>query len=217
MKPLITLLIPLFLSIGLVGCSSKNQGISEYNKPADYWYEKMLRDIRASDLEGADDKFASLQSEHLNSPLVPEAMLILGRAHMDKREYLLAEFYFEEYLKRFGTLENADFIGYLKLQASFFAFSREALNQQLLLDAIAETEEYIARHPHSRYRPYVDTMLLRLQLANRHLNQEVARIYAIQGKESATQSYKERGDYPWLRSLEVKEPRLPWYRWLLNW
>ncbi|CAE10976.1 outer membrane protein assembly factor BamD [Wolinella succinogenes] len=217
MKPLVNLSLALALALTFWGCSQKSDEAKEYNKPADYWYQRMLREIRASDLEKADDMFASLQSEHINSPLVPEAMLILGRAHMDDREYVLAEFYFEEYLKRFGTSENADFIGYLKLQANFFAFSRETLNQQLLLDSIDEVEEYIKKYPYSRYKPYADTMLLKLHLANLHLNKEIARIYTIQGKEEAAENYRERFKHHWLKEIVSKEPDMPWYRQLFNW
>ena len=37
----------------LTACSSKND--EEYNKPAIYWYNKMLKQIASSDLDAADD------------------------------------------------------------------------------------------------------------------------------------------------------------------
>ena len=75
----------LCLAVLLSACSLKtNSGLDldEVNKSADYWYQNMLKEIRNGDLEKADSYFVSLQSEHLNSPLLSEAMLILGRAHM---------------------------------------------------------------------------------------------------------------------------------------
>ncbi|MGP1449591.1 MAG: outer membrane protein assembly factor BamD [Wolinella sp.] len=216
MKHLLNALIIAILLLFTAGCSQKN-GVDEYNKPADYWYQRMLRDIRSGDLEGADSMFASLQSEHIHSPLVPEAMLILGRAHMDNQEYVLAEFYFEEFLKRYGSSENADFIGYLKLQANFFAFSRESINQQLLLDSINEVESYIKKHPYSRYKPYADTILLKLHLAHIALNREIARIYDIQDKNEAAEIYRNRIQYEWLKSVISKEPDIQWYRKIFNW
>ncbi|MGP1580815.1 MAG: outer membrane protein assembly factor BamD [Wolinella sp.] len=214
MTPLVRLCIAFVVVLSFWGCSKKDLG---YDKPAEYWYKGILREIRVSNLEGADDFFSSLQSEHVHSPLVPEAMLILGRAHMNAQEYLLAEYYFEEYLKRFGTSENADFIGFLKLQANFFAFSRETLNQQLLLDSIALVEEYRAKFPDSRYKPYADTMLLKLQLANLYLNKEIARIYRRQDKDTAAQEYLKRSENEWFGGVSAKDPRIPWYRQLFNW
>ena len=46
----------------LTACSSKND--EEYNKPAIYWYNKMLKQIASSDLDKADDTYTSLESEH---------------------------------------------------------------------------------------------------------------------------------------------------------
>lgn len=103
----------LCLALFFSACSSKtNSGLAldEINKPADYWYQNMLKEIRNDDLEKADSYFVSLQSEHLNSPLLSEAMLILGRAHMQEEEYMLAGFYFDEFTKRFGNTDNIDFI-----------------------------------------------------------------------------------------------------------
>ena len=63
----------------LSACSLKtNSGLDldEVNKSADYWYQNMLKEIRNGDLEKADSYFVSLQSEHLNSPLLSEAMLM---------------------------------------------------------------------------------------------------------------------------------------------
>ncbi|MFY4860683.1 outer membrane protein assembly factor BamD, partial [Aliarcobacter butzleri] len=47
------------------GCSSKSE--QEYNKPALYWYNKMMKQIASGDLDEADDTYTSLESEHRNS------------------------------------------------------------------------------------------------------------------------------------------------------
>ena len=52
----------------LTACSNK---VEEFDKPAMYWYEEIFKEIRYNNLETADTKFASLQSEHTNSPLIP--------------------------------------------------------------------------------------------------------------------------------------------------
>ena len=61
-------------------CDKKDK--NEFNKPAIYWYQNIIKEIKFGNLEGADNFYASLQSEHINSPLLPEAMLILGQAHI---------------------------------------------------------------------------------------------------------------------------------------
>ena len=50
-------------------CASKSE--QEYNKPALYWYNKMMMQIGMNDLDEADDTYTSLESEHRNSPYIP--------------------------------------------------------------------------------------------------------------------------------------------------
>ena len=99
-----------FVSVWVLYFSACSQKELEYNKPAMYWYENILKEINFGNLEGADSNFSSLQSEHINSPLVPEAMLILAQAHMDREEYLLATFYIDEYEKRYSTIGDQDYL-----------------------------------------------------------------------------------------------------------
>lgn len=202
-------------------CSSKtNSGLAldEVNKPADYWYQNMLKEIRNGDLEKADSYFVSLQSEHLNSPLLGEAMLILGRAHMQEEEYMLAGFYFDEFTKRFGSQENIDFIKFLKLQANYFAFSKQFRDQQLLLDSIKEAKEFTQQYPYSRYRPMVDSMLLRLELSNLTLNEEIARLYERRKKGSGAKYYREKTqEVQWLKDVLRDDVESPWYQKLFEW
>lgn len=202
-------------------CSSKtNSGLAldEVNKPADYWYQNMLKEIRNGNLEKADSYFVSLQSEHLNSPLLSEAMLILGRAHMQEEEYALAGFYFDEFKKRFGNTENIDFIKFLKLQANYFAFSKQFRDQQLLLDSIKEAKEFTQQYPYSRYRPMVDSMLLRLELSKLTLNEEIARLYKRKKKDSGAEYYREKTqEIQWLKNVLRDDVKSPWYQKFFEW
>lgn len=202
-------------------CSSKsNSGLAldEVNKPADYWYQSMLKEIRNGDLEKADSYFTSLQSEHLNSPLLSEAMLILGRAHMQEEEYLLAAFYFDEYTKRFGNEQNIDFIKFLKLQANYFAFAKQFRDQQLLAKSIQEAQDFSQKYPYSRYRPMVDTMLLKLELANLSLNKEIIKLYNKKDKQQAAEYYQQKIDEnQWVKDVFYKEAGSPWYQKIFEW
>ena len=211
------------ISFGLVvaGCSSKsNSGLAldEVNKPAQYWYEHMLKEIKSGDLDKADSYFVSLQSEHLNSPLLKEAMLILGVAHMREEEYQLAGFYFDEFTKRFGNAQNIDFIKYMKLQSNYFAFAKQNRNQELLMDSIKEVEEYSKKYPYSRYLPIADTMLLKLELANLTLNEEIAKLYKRRDKVQAQSLYEEKSNQEvWASDLGYDKAKTPWYEKMFSW
>ncbi|STO99185.1 outer membrane protein assembly factor BamD [Helicobacter canadensis] len=202
-------------------CSSKNNGglaLDEVNKPADYWYQNMLKEIRNGDLEKADSYFTSLQSEHLHSPLLSEAMLILGRAHMQEEEYLLAIFYFDEYTKRFGDGQNIDFINFLKLQANYFAFAKQFRDQQLLEKSIKDAQDFGQKYPYSRYRPIVDTMLLKLELANLSLNKEIIKLYDKKDKPQAAEYYQQKiNENAWVKDIFYQEAGSPWYQKIFEW
>ncbi|MCH5323092.1 MAG: outer membrane protein assembly factor BamD [Helicobacter sp.] len=212
-----------FLIASLVfwGCSSKSNsglGLDEVNKPADYWYENMLKAIQMKNLEKADSYFKSLQGEHLHSPLLPEAMLIMGRAHMQEEDYQLAAFYFDEYTKRFGNQENIDFIRYLKLQANYFGFAKTNRDQQLLINAIKEAKEYGQKYPYSRYRPMVDTMLLKLELAQLTLDKAIIKLYEKKDKIDGAAYYQEKiNENSWIQDVYHKEAHTPWYEQLFLW
>ncbi|MCL9823090.1 MAG: outer membrane protein assembly factor BamD [Helicobacter sp.] len=214
-------LISFSFLIILNACSSKNNGglaLDEVNKPADYWYQNMLKEIRNGDLEKADSYFTSLQSEHLNSPLLSEAMLILGRAHMQEEEYLLATFYFDEYTKRFGDEKNIDFISFLKLQANYFAFAKQFRDQQLLAKSIKDAQDFSQKYPYSRYRPIVDTMLLKLELANLSLNKEIIKLYEKKDKQQAAKYYQQKIDESaWIKDIFYQEAGSPWYQKIFEW
>ena len=72
------------------GCASKEKEV--FNMPATYWYEQIAKEIKSQDLEKADSFYTSLASEHIESPLLPDAMMMLANAHIQDEEYLLANF-----------------------------------------------------------------------------------------------------------------------------
>ena len=132
-------------------CSSKDE--EEYNKPAIYWYNKMLTQISSGDLDKADDTYTSLESEHRNTPFVPTAMLILVNAHIDEEEYALANFYLDEYIKRFSLSKDIDYARYLKIKANFLGFKYQFRDQQLIEDTLAQIEDFKAKYKNSPYMP----------------------------------------------------------------
>ena len=132
---IVNLIVATSLVAMISGCASKSKDV--YNMPATYWYEQIAKEIKAQDLEKADSFYTSLVSEHIESPLLPEAMMMLANAHMHEEEYVLANFYLDEYLKRYGNKENADHVRFMKIKANYEAFPNPGRNQQLLLDTIS--------------------------------------------------------------------------------
>lgn len=192
-------------------CSGKKEA-AEYNKPALYWYNKMVTKITTGDLDEADDTYTSLESEHRNSPLIPTALLILVNGHIDAEEYSLANFYLDEYIKRFALSKNIDYARYLKIKANFLGFTYQLRDQQLIETTIEEIEDFKVKYKTSPYMPLVDTMNARLYMAKALLDEEIAKLYKKKGKEIAAEMYSQKVKNSWVAPEEIEPVKVPFYR-----
>lgn len=209
LNPLLAVAFLLF-----VGCSKEK---NEYNKPASYWYQEILKEIKTGSLESVDNFFSSLQSEHINSPLLPDAMLILGQAHIREKEFLLADYYFDEYLKRYGTRDVLDYIAFLKLKTHYLAFINYSKDQEFLDNAISEVENFLIKFPNSKYYELAKTIQLRLVLGQNELNKAIANVYAKQKKDDAKELYLHRIDQTLDEETKPTPSHVPWYVKIFNW
>ena len=198
-----------------IGCSKTKQVV--YNQSASFWYEGIFKNIRLGNLEVADNYFSSLQSEHINSPLIPEAMLALGQAPLGSEEYLLADFYFKEYLKRYGNASNADYVSYLQLRSHLYAFKNMSKDQVFMTDSIALIQSFIEKYPDSRYAPFAHEMEVKFVLGQNELNGAIARVYAKGKHKEAEQIYRDRIDSDLQQATNPKASKVPWYMVILNW
>lgn len=207
----------LLFAVGLVfvfsACSQKSEKVKEFDKPALYWYNKMIKEISTGYLEDADDTYISLESEHRNSPLLSTALLVLANAHIDEEEYELANFYLDEYIKRYALSKNIDYVRYLKIKANFQGFAYDLRDQQLIEDTIAQIEEFRKSFPRSPYTPLVNTMSARLYMAKANLDKEIADLYSRLDKPEAAKYYNEKVKKSWVNPKEIEPVEVPFYRY----
>ncbi len=206
-KTILAVAAALLLLLG--GCAKE---VDEYNKPAAYWYKKMIAAISDADLDKADNYYSSLQSEHIGSPLLPEATLIMAIAHLQYEEYLLAEHFLTEYIKRYATPQEREYAEYMKVKAKYMALPNPRRDQGLIGEAIREGEAFKRNYPHSIYYPVVDTMVTRLYLAQASLNESIAELYERLDKPKASQFYRSIRPEPWIDWSKVDPAQTPWYR-----
>lgn len=192
-------------------CSTKKEP-QEYNRPALYWYNKMVTQIASYRLDSADDTYLSLESEHKNSPLVPSALMLIAQAHMDEEEYEMANFYLDEYIRRFAFSKNIDYIRYLKIKANFLAFQNQFREQQLVDKTINEIEEFMAKFPNSPYIHLVQTMYARLHMSKALFDLEIADLYDRIDKPEAAQFYRDRVKENWFDPKDINRVQVPIYK-----
>ena len=191
------------------GCSKK---VDEYNKPAVYWYGKIIESISDDNYDKADDYYSSLQGEHIGSPLLPEATMIMAIAHMHNEEYLLTEHFLDEYIKRYANANEIEFAEYLKIKAKYKSLPHPRRDQVFVDDAIKEAKKFERNYPHSMYYPLVDTMLTRLYLGRASFNEAIAGLYERIDKPKAALYYRSLYPQPWIDWKMVEPAKDPWYR-----
>ncbi len=203
----------LFILLGVLfsACSTKNnEGL--YNLSANEWYKQIIKDLQDKDLEKADDHYNGMASEHIADPLLETTQIILAQAHMDEEEYQLAEFYLDEYNKKFGNSRNADYIRYLKIKAKFDAFAVPNRNQALMLESQKEIDNFLKDYPYTEYEPLVQTMLTKFNLAVFYLNDTIHDLYERTGHTQSAEIYQERLQESEFYHQSIIKPELPWYR-----
>jgi len=191
------------------GCASKEQ--EEYNKPAVYWYNKMINQISNYQLDDADNTFTSLESEHRNSPLLPSAIMIIAVTHMEDEEYALANYYFDEYLKKYSLKKNADYIRFLKIKSNFLAFKNQFREQKLLRTTIIDTNKFISEYPNSQYIHIVKNIKARLLMGKSIFDKEIAELYGRVDKPEADKYYTQKASRNWDNVDNIKRVDVPWY------
>lgn len=200
-----TLFVGVATTLLFVGCS-KDEEVAEFNKPALYWYQQMANSITNGNLDKADSYFISLKSEHMRSPLMPTSIMMLAHAHMNKEEYLLANYYLDEYNKRYGEVDSREYTDFMKLKAAFLGVKDVYKDQKLIIDSIANAKKYIYRYPGSPYTPLVNTLLIRLHMSQYLLNENIAALYDRTGKEGAAKIYRGKNKGSVVEMADITPP-----------
>jgi outer membrane protein assembly factor BamD len=203
MKPMAILLLA--SSLLFVGCM-KDTEVKEFDKSALYWYEELAKSIANENMDRADSLYISLKSEHLRSPLMETAVLMLAHAHIEEENYLLANHYLDEHHKRFAHKGSREYIDFMKLKASFLGIKEVYKDQKLMMDSIVDAKRFKSRYPSSRYVPLVDTILVKLYMSQYLLNENIASLYNRKGKPEAAKIYREKNRDSMVNMTDITPP-----------
>jgi len=190
-----------------VGCAKHTEDVEEFNKPALHWYKKIATSISNDNMDKADAFYISLKSEHMRSPLMPTAIMMLAHAHMNNEKYQLANYYLDEYNKRYGESDNRESIEFMKLKASFLGIKDVYKDQKLIMDTINKAKRYTYRYPDSSYQPLVNTLLIRLHMSQYLLNENIAALYERTGKPDAAKIYRAKNNDSIVEMTDITAPK----------
>lgn len=202
MKKRTIFLLLLVLTSIFIGCADK----SKFNQSDDFWYKEIVKFVEMRDMDRADEAFTSLETEHIHSPILPTANLLMIQAHIKQENYLLASYYMDRYNTLFGTKESREYIEYLRIKSKYLGFKRPKRDQKLLLDALELIDNYLHDYPTSKYRAYIETMKTNLTLAKFEMSLDIIKLYKKLDKPEAVEYYKSREDMSWFNRDEIEQP-----------
>ena len=190
-----------------LACSDKD-AVNEYDKPALTWYQEIVKEIATSNIDKADNLYVSLKSEHSRSPLLPTATMLLANAHMEDQAYIMADYYLDEYLKKYAGGSSVEQAKFLKIKAAFLGIKDVNKEQKLMLDTLVEVDRFVKNYPKSIYLPVVSTVKVRLHMSQYLLNENVVALYARLGKDKAVEIYKNKNAHSPLNMADIKAPEI---------
>ncbi len=179
----------------------------DYNKSPEKWYNDIRKSLSHDELEKADKQFLSLRSEHMDSAYIPAVEMILAQAHLGAEEYLLAAYYLDEYLKKYGRGARGEYARYLKIKAAFLGIKDINKDQKLVIATLKQAKSFYASHRGSRYAPLVQTMIVRLEMAQYLLNEDIASLYDRIGKEPGAKLYREKNKKFIYKEDQIEPPK----------
>lgn len=210
-----SILFSIVFALFFCACSTiKND---EFNKPASFWYEKLIVAISQGNLEQADSYYNSLSSEHSASPLISEALLMLIRAHIDNNEHLLSGFFANEYKTRFSNIRNVDYVSLLATETNFYAFSNYSKDQGFINDNIRDITQFVLLNQTNKYLPYICHILTSFKLSKLEINNEIIRVYGIKDKTDAKEKYEKYNKDLGVSDIDFIPSHIPWYVRIFSW
>ncbi len=138
----------------------------------------------------SDDDYVAFRDTHEHSPKIPKMIVSLIKKHFNKGEFLLAQFYCDEYHRDFPSGKERDEVDYLHLKILFYRYDRE--HDDLIADqARGEAKRYLSEHGlTSLYRSRVAALLERLRQKENARNEDLAEYYKGKGKPKAEAFYR---------------------------
>jgi len=192
----------------LTGCAKKDD-VS--NQTALFWHNSIYKNITKYNLDLADDRFTSLEIEHPNSQFIPIDLLNLAIAHLYNEEFQLAEFYINEYEKRYANRYEKEWCEYQKAKIKFLSLTNAYTNQKKIDDTLKFVNTVLNNYPDSIYRFELNTIKRKLEDTKIVFNDEVSKLYTRLDKPKSAEIYKENVD------KNIIPPHIPWYKSLFYW
>ncbi|NKQ40023.1 MAG: outer membrane protein assembly factor BamD [Sulfurovum sp.] len=193
----IRIFISILFLLLVLGCATET--VIAIDKPKSLKVKKnmtIFEAIKSNNLELADKLYLDYRGRHPESNKLPTMILKLSKAHMDAREYLLARYYAEAYIKGYPYGIRADKAWFLRSKSFFLSHKENDSSQELADKFKMEAKTFISSYPRSKHKREIEQMLKESQELIRKRNEEIALTYEKMGKDKAAKYYRDKIDKP---------------------
>jgi len=154
----------------------------------------MQEAIRQHELEYADNLYLGYREKNPDSETIPALMLRLAKAHMQQREYLLARYYTESYIRDYPDRKNVDEAWFLRLKSLFLRFQSEGSAENLEKQFQGEAAMFVEDPAYRKYHEKVREMLEEAKEMQRQRNEALAVYYEKRKKPKAAAFYRNKNE-----------------------
>ena len=141
----------LVAGMSLSACASKEFGELVEVQPADSLYNEGLADLNAGDMDGAQESFASLDSQHPYSTLARQGVLLTAYAAYKQGDYDTAIASARRFVTLHPNSEDAAYAQYLICESYFRQIRDVTRDQATTQRALNEMSLVADRYPDSEY------------------------------------------------------------------
>jgi len=185
----------IFFIILINGCQNSTNSL----KPASssiknilddrYIYNSIYRAIAIKNLDDADNSYIKLKTTYKNSNFTKKAALNLAIVHMQNGEYILANFYLQDYLTQEPSSEFAKF---LLVKNQFLLAVKNQRDQSYIDRTINSLKMNKDLVDSSEYKLLLSSMLTRVAIDRVWHNKEIAKEYKRLKKDKAFRIHEKR-------------------------
>jgi len=148
--------------------------------------------IRQEKLEQADDLYLVYRDKHPESDKIPSLMLRLAQAHITQKEYLLARYYTESYIRDYPDGRRVGEVWFLRLKSLFLRYVHHGNIESEGELFQGEVRSFLYNPAYRKYHTEARKLYKRYKEIQHRHNEALALYYEKRGKQKAADFYRQK-------------------------
>ncbi len=150
-----------FLALAVSACAARQENLADL--PADDLFARGAAAFEARNFDRSIDLLEYFVGRNLGDPRAPEARMMLGRAHLEKREHATAAVHFQRLASDYPTHPLATEARFLTCEAYYQLSPRPALDQEYTVSAMIHCQSIPEYYPGTEYAEQAQEYVVELR------------------------------------------------------